>query len=80
MSSDKRRWTRLLLAAVMAVCLSVTVAACGGDDDEDEAGGGGGGSGATSDKGGTIKVAILSNCEGAFGAFYEPDIAGAQVP
>ena len=25
-------------------------------------------------------MAILSNCEGAFGAFYEPDIAGAQVP
>jgi branched-chain amino acid transport system substrate-binding protein len=80
MSSDKRRWTRLLLAAVIAVCLSVIVAACGGDDDEDETGGGGGGSGETSDKGGTIKVAILSNCEGAFGAFYEPDIAGAQVP
>jgi branched-chain amino acid transport system substrate-binding protein len=79
MSSDKRRWTRLLLAAVMALCLSVTVAACG-DDDEDEGGGGGGGGGETADKGGTIKLAILSNCEGAFGAFYEPDIAGAQVP
>ena len=79
MSSDKRRWTRLLLAALMALCLSLTVAACG-DDDEDEGGGGGGGGGETSDKGGTIKLAILSNCEGAFGAFYEPDIAGAQVP
>ena len=31
-------------------------------------------------QGGTIKLAILSNCEGAFGAFFEPDIAGAQVP
>ena len=30
--------------------------------------------------GGPVKVAILSDCEGAFGAFYEPDIAGAQVP
>src|SRR5215207_1871564 len=80
MSSDKRRWrTHLLVAAVMALCLSFTVAACGGDDDDD-GGGGGGGGGQTSDKGGTIKVAILSDCEGAFGAFYEPDIAGAQVP
>jgi branched-chain amino acid transport system substrate-binding protein len=80
MSSDKRRWrTHLLVAAVMALCLSFTAAACGGDDDDD-GGGGGGGGGQTSDKGGTIKVAILSNCEGAFGAFYEPDIAGAQVP
>jgi branched-chain amino acid transport system substrate-binding protein len=78
MSSDKRRWTRLLLAAVMALCLSLTVAACGDDDDDD--GGGGGGGGEASDTGGTIKLAILSNCEGAFGAFYEPDIAGAQVP
>jgi branched-chain amino acid transport system substrate-binding protein len=79
MSSDKRRWTRLLLAALMAVCLSVTVAACG-DDDDDGGGGGGGGGGETSSTGGTIKLAVLSNCEGAFGAFYEPDIAGAQVP
>jgi branched-chain amino acid transport system substrate-binding protein len=79
MSSDKRRWTRLLLAALMALCLSLTVAACG-DDDDDGGGGGGGGGGEASDTGGTIKVAILSNCEGAFGAFYEPDIAGAQVP
>jgi branched-chain amino acid transport system substrate-binding protein len=81
MSSDKRRWrTHLLVAAVMALCLSFTVAACGGDDDDDSGGGGGGGGGQTSSKGGTIKVAILSDCEGAFGAFYEPDIAGAQVP
>jgi branched-chain amino acid transport system substrate-binding protein len=77
MSSDKRRWTRFLLAAVMALCLSLAVAACGDDDDD---GGGGGGGGETSGGGGTIKLAILSNCEGAFGAFYEPDIAGAQVP
>jgi branched-chain amino acid transport system substrate-binding protein len=80
MSSDNRRWTRLLLAAVMALCLSLTVAACGGDDDDDGGGGGGGGGGQASEKGGTIKLAILSDCEGAFGAFYEPDIAGAQVP
>jgi branched-chain amino acid transport system substrate-binding protein len=78
MSSDKRRWTRLLLAALMAVCLSLTVAACG--DDDDDGGGDGGGGGEASDTGGTIKLAILSDCEGAFGAFYEPDIAGAQVP
>ena len=27
----------------------------------------------------TIKLAYLSDCEGAFGAFYEPDIAGANT-
>lgn len=30
-------------------------------------------------KAGTIKVAILSDCKGAFGAFYEADIGGAQT-
>ena len=80
MSSDKRRWTRLLLAAVMALCLSLGVAACGGDEEDEGGGGGGGGGGESSNKGGTISWLILSNCEGAFGAFYEPDIAGAQVP
>ena len=29
--------------------------------------------------GGPIKVAYLSDCEGAFGAFFEPDIAGANL-
>jgi branched-chain amino acid transport system substrate-binding protein len=78
-SSKRRNWTRLLLAAVMALCLALFVAACG--DDEDESGDSGGDStSTTSDKGGTIKVAILSDCEGAFGAFFEPDIAGALVP
>jgi branched-chain amino acid transport system substrate-binding protein len=77
-SSDRRRHTRLLLAAIMALCLALTVAACGDDDDDDD--GGGGGDGGAAQQGGTIKVGILSDCEGAFGAFFEPDIAGAHVP
>ena len=76
--SNKRRWTRLLLAAVMALCLAVTVAACG--DDDDDSGDSGGDSTSSSSEGGTIKVGILSDCEGAFGAFYEPDIGGALTP
>jgi len=71
---------RLVLAAVMALCLALTVAACGDDDDDGGNGGGGDGGGSAEKKGGTIKVGILSDCEGAFGAFYEPDIAGAHVP
>jgi branched-chain amino acid transport system substrate-binding protein len=76
--SHKRPWLAVLLAAVLA--LTLVALGCGDDDDDDgggdqaaETGGGDGG-------GGTIKLAILSDCEGAFGAFYEPDIAGAQVP
>jgi branched-chain amino acid transport system substrate-binding protein len=75
--SHRRPWLAVPIAALVAL----TLAAAGCGDDDDEGGGGGdqtaaeGGGG-----GGTIKVGILSDCEGAFGAFYEPDIAGAQVP
>jgi branched-chain amino acid transport system substrate-binding protein len=79
-SSEHRRLVRLLLAAALALCLGLFVAACGDDDDDDGGGGGGDQAADSGGGGGTIKLAILSNCEGAFGAFYEPDIAGAQVP
>src|SRR5215217_6651307 len=74
--SHRRPWLAVPLAALLA--LTLAAAGCGDDDDDggggDQAADGGGGGG------GTIKVGILSDCEGAFGAFYEPDIAGAQVP
>jgi branched-chain amino acid transport system substrate-binding protein len=75
--SQRRPWLAVLLAALLALALAA--AGCG-DDDDDEGGGGEqaaqeGGGGA-----GTIKIGILSDCEGAFGAFFEPDIAGAHVP
>jgi branched-chain amino acid transport system substrate-binding protein len=78
--SHRRPWLVVLLAAVLALTL---VAAGCGDDDDDDGGGGdqaaetGGGDGGG---GGTIKIGVLSDCEGAFGAFFEPDIAGAHVP
>ena len=76
-SSSNRHWTRLLLAAVMALCLVLVVAACGDDDDDS---GDSGGDTSTTASGGTIKLGILSDCEGAFGAFFEPDIGGALTP
>jgi branched-chain amino acid transport system substrate-binding protein len=66
---QSRRWRRIILAAALVPVLAVFVAACGGDDDDDDGGGGG-----------VIKVGVLSDCEGTFGSFYEPDIAGAHVP
>jgi branched-chain amino acid transport system substrate-binding protein len=71
----RRPWPAVLLTALVA--LTLAAAGCGDDDDDgggDQAAQEGGGGG------GTIKIGILSDCEGAFGAFYEPDIAGAQVP
>jgi branched-chain amino acid transport system substrate-binding protein len=55
------------------LALGLVAAGCGGDDE------GGGGGGSTAKKGGTIKVAFLSDCEGTFGSFFEPTISGANL-
>jgi branched-chain amino acid transport system substrate-binding protein len=69
---DQRRpWRRVLLVVALVPILAVFLAACGGDDDDDDDGGG---------AGEAIKLGVLSDCEGAFGSFFEPDIAGAHVP
>ena len=67
---QSRRWRRVLLVACLVPALAVFLAACGDDDGDGDGGG----------AGDTINLGILSDCEGAFGAFFEPDIAGAHVP
>jgi len=71
------RARKLLAVLIAMLALGVVAVGCGGDDDD-----------STSDNkattedsggGGPIKVAYLSDCEGAFGAFFEPDIAGANL-
>lgn len=86
--SRRRLW---LLLAVITVVLTAVAAGCGGGGGEStpaeetppadtaapaetEAPAAEEGDGGASTP---IKVAILSDCEGAFGAFYEPDIGGA---
>ena len=64
---------RTLLALIGALLALGLVTACGDDDDEGD--GGDGGSSAQSG-GGTIKVGFLSDCEGAFGSFFEPTASG----
>jgi len=71
--------TRKLLALFGALlALGLVGAGCGGDDEE-----GGGDTAAQEDsgsqEGGTIKVGILSDCEGAFGSFFEPTASGANL-
>ena len=70
---------RKLFALVGALAaLSLFAAGCGGDDD----GGGGaesGGETSGESSGGTIKIGFLSDCEGAFGSFFEPTISGANA-
>ena len=65
---------RTLLALIGALLALGLVTACGDDDDEGD--GGNGGSSAESGGGGTIKVGFLSDCEGAFGSFFEPTASG----
>jgi branched-chain amino acid transport system substrate-binding protein len=61
-----------LIAAVLALAL---ISACG-DDDDDDGGGGNGSAEQSGGGGGTIKVGFLSDCEGAFGSFFEPTASG----
>jgi branched-chain amino acid transport system substrate-binding protein len=71
--------TRKLLALFGALlALGLVGAGCGGDDDE------GGGDTAAQEEGGseeaqTIKVGVLSDCEGAFGSFFEPTASGFNL-
>lgn len=69
---------RKLMALASVVLALGLVAGCGSDDDDD---GGSGGSTAAEEStpsggGDTIKVGVLSDCEGAFGSFFEPTVSG----
>ena len=69
------RGRKLMALASVAVALGL-VAGCGGDDDD--SGGSTASEESTPSSGGsdTIKVAVLSDCEGAFGSFFEPTASG----
>ena len=66
---------RKLLALASALLALGLVAGCGSDDEGGDSGGQESSSSSESG-GGTIKVAFLSDCEGAFGSFFEPTISG----
>src|SRR5215217_29283 len=75
------RARKLMALASVTLALGL-VAGCGSDDDDDS----GGGTAATEEStpsggesGGSIKVGVLSDCEGAFGSFFEPTISGAHL-
>jgi branched-chain amino acid transport system substrate-binding protein len=69
------RGRKLLTLVAALAALALVGVGCG--DDEEEGGDGGGDTAAQ--EGGTIKVAFLSDCEGAFGSFFEPTISGAHL-
>ena len=83
---ESRRYRLFVLLAAICLALAATAAACGGDDDDDEEAGGdtaaatdtaadtGGG------EGGTIRIGIFSNNEGAFAPFEGQTWGGAMLP
>jgi branched-chain amino acid transport system substrate-binding protein len=68
--------TRKLLALGCATLALGLVAGCGSDDGDDSGNAAQETATAESGGGGTIKVAVLSDCEGAFGSFFEPTASG----
>jgi branched-chain amino acid transport system substrate-binding protein len=72
------RARKLLALGFATLALGVVAVGCG-DDDSSDSGGDNKAASTDSGGGGPIKVAYLSDCEGAFGAFFEPDIAGANL-
>src|SRR5215208_5317523 len=70
---------RKLMALASATLALGLVAGCGSDDDDEPSGGSASTEESTpsgGDSGGTIKVGVLSDCEGAFGSFFEPTASG----
>jgi branched-chain amino acid transport system substrate-binding protein len=77
-----RNWRLLAALTLLVSAFALVAVGCGGDDDDGgeaateastgESDGGGGDSG-------PVKIAIMTDCEGAFGFGYELDIGGAQA-
>jgi branched-chain amino acid transport system substrate-binding protein len=60
---------------MVAALAAFAVAGCGSDDDS----GSDNASSGQAAEGGTIKIGFLSDCEGAFGSFFEPTASGANL-
>jgi branched-chain amino acid transport system substrate-binding protein len=73
---ENKRWLlgRLAVLPVLALC-GLWIAACGGKSSTATTGT----TGAAATPSNAIKIGILSDCFGAFGAWYNADIGGAQA-
>jgi branched-chain amino acid transport system substrate-binding protein len=72
---------RLIALLLLVAAVALALAACGGDDEEGAATQPAGTAGETTGAGGAgaLQIAIMTDCEGAFGFGYELDIGGAQA-
>jgi branched-chain amino acid transport system substrate-binding protein len=68
----RRPLSRLAAVAVLMMC-GLWVTACGGSSKTSST------KAASAAPSNAVKVGILSDCQGAFGAFYQDDIGGAQA-
>jgi len=71
------RGRKLLTLLIAILALALVGAGCGDDDEPTEGGNGA----AQEEEGGgePIRVAMLSNCEGPFGSFFEPTASGMNL-
>jgi branched-chain amino acid transport system substrate-binding protein len=77
-----QRPRQLLAFVLLAAALALVGVACGGDEETSPTTTGGAGTTDTTGGGGggnALRVAIMTDCEGAFGFGYELDIGGAQA-
>lgn len=78
----RKRWTLDRMALVPAIVLSgLWIAACGGSSSSSSSAAASSSSTAASSAApsNALKIGIMSDCAGAFGAFYNADIGGAQA-
>jgi branched-chain amino acid transport system substrate-binding protein len=79
----RKRWTLDRMAVVSAIALcGLWIAACGGSSSSSSssaAAASSSSSTAAASSSSPLKIGIMSDCAGAFGAFYNADIGGAQA-
>ena len=78
----RKRWTldRMALVPAIALC-GLWIAACGGSSSSSSSAAASSSTTAASSAASSnaLKIGIMSDCAGAFGAFYNADIGGAQA-
>jgi branched-chain amino acid transport system substrate-binding protein len=75
----RRKRRRALFGLAGAILLALAISACGSSSSSSSSASSSSPAASTAAPANAIKVGILSDCQGAFAAFYQDDIGGAQA-